>query len=220
LRLRVSNGTNADEAIVLFNPNAANGLDEYDSPKMTNGSTSIPEIYTTVSSQMLAINGLNQVQFSTEIPLGFSTKETNSYTIKASEFSNFDSQTHIYLLDKDKSKEWDLTSGSEYSFTSDAATSTSRFSLVFRSSTTGVHQPELNSRIAVYKNANNQIVVNLNGKLTDKTTAQIFNALGQQINSKRLKDNVTVMDGQFSKGVYFVSVSTGGKVVTQKIVVD
>jgi autotransporter-associated beta strand protein len=220
LRLRVSNGTNADEAIVLFNPNAANGLDEYDSPKMTNGSVSIPEIYTTISSQMLAINGLNQVQFSTEIPLGFSTKETNSYTIKASEFSNFDAQTHVYLLDKDKSKEWDLTSGNDYSFTSDATTSTSRFSLVFRSSTTGVDTNKSESKVLIYKSKNNQIVVNLNGKLTDKTTAQIFNALGQQINSKRLKDNVTVMDGQFSKGVYFVSVSTRGKVVTQKIVVD
>jgi len=220
LRLRVSNGTNADEAILLFNPNATSGLDEYDSPKMTNNSVSIPEIYTSVSSQPLAINSLNQVQFGTEIPLGFSTKETDSYTIKASEFSNFDSQTHVYLLDKDKSKEWDLTSGSEYSFTSDAATSTSRFSLVFRSSTTGVDTNKSESKVLIYKNKNNQIIVNLNGEATDKCSATIFNALGQRISSMQVTSPVTAIGGQLSTGVYFVTVSNAGKLKTQKIIVE
>jgi len=220
LRLRVSNGTNADEAILLFNSNATSGLDEYDSPKMTNNSISIPEIFTTVSTQTLAINSLNQVPFGTEIPLGFSTKETNSYTIKASEFSNFDSQTHVYLLDKDKSKEWDLTSDDDYSFTSDAVTSTSRFSLVFRSTATGIDTNKSESTVLIHKNKNNQIVVNLNGELLNKCTATIFNALSQKITSVQLTSSVTTIAGQLSAGVYFVTVSNAGKLKTQKIVVD
>jgi len=35
LRLQVSNGTNNDEAIIIFNEDASNGYDDYDSPDPT-----------------------------------------------------------------------------------------------------------------------------------------------------------------------------------------
>ena len=61
LRLEVSNGVNRDQAIIYSNANALNGYDSYDSPKMTNGSANIPEIYTSVGVEKLVINGLESL---------------------------------------------------------------------------------------------------------------------------------------------------------------
>ena len=83
LRLQVTNGISLDEALIYFNPDATNNLDAYDSPKMTNGIASIPEIYTlaTSSTEQLAINGMSSISTDTEIPLGFTTGQVGTFTI-------------------------------------------------------------------------------------------------------------------------------------------
>ena len=88
LRMQVSNGVNSDEAIVLFNPNASNGYDAFDSPKMTNANVAIPEIYTLAGTEPLVINGMNSIKYDTEIPVGFTTGQSNQFTISAIETSN------------------------------------------------------------------------------------------------------------------------------------
>jgi len=71
LRLKISNGTNSDETILVFNPNALNEQDDYDSPKLSNANNSIPEIYTMLNDEKMVINGMNN--FPAEIPLRYST---------------------------------------------------------------------------------------------------------------------------------------------------
>ncbi|MFZ4799255.1 MAG: hypothetical protein ACOYMA_17280, partial [Bacteroidia bacterium] len=78
LRLQVSNGTNNDEAIIIFNEDALNGYDDFDSPKMSNGNVAIPEIYTMAGSEQLVINGLNSITTNEVVPLGFYTGQANT----------------------------------------------------------------------------------------------------------------------------------------------
>jgi len=113
LRLQVSNGTNSDEAIVLFNVNAADGLDKYDSEKMTNGNAYVPEIFTLARTEPVAINGLNSVKTTPELSLGFNTGEVNIFTIKTIEASNFDADTRIVLKDKQLNIEKELKVGDD-----------------------------------------------------------------------------------------------------------
>ena len=108
LRLQVSNGTNSDETVVYFNPNASNGLDDYDSPKMTNANAAIPEIFTQVGTESLVINGLNNTASNRELPLGFTAGQASTFNIKATEISNFDSDTQIVLRDNLLNKEENL----------------------------------------------------------------------------------------------------------------
>lgn len=60
IRLEITNGTYADELLLVGNPGFSEGRDEYDSPKLTNSSPDIPEIYilpdATVSSAYPSMN--------------------------------------------------------------------------------------------------------------------------------------------------------------------
>ena len=132
LRLQVSNGTNTDETIVYFNTNACDGCDIYDSPKMMNANSTIPKIYTSVSDEELAINGMNSYTSGTALAVGFRPGKSNTFTMKASEISNFDAHTKIILRDNYLSTEHELTVGTPYSFASDATPTDTRFTLIFK----------------------------------------------------------------------------------------
>ncbi|MCX6308101.1 MAG: hypothetical protein NTY32_04430, partial [Bacteroidia bacterium] len=91
LRLQVSNGTNTDEAVIHFSENATNSLDDYDSPKMSNDNSAIPEIFTTVEGEKMVINGLNSIPMDQPIGLGFVPGNATSFTIKANEVTGLPS---------------------------------------------------------------------------------------------------------------------------------
>jgi len=223
VRLQVSNGTNSDEAIILFNPNASNGYDAYDSPKMTNANASIPEIYTLAGTEQVVINGLNSLAINQELPLGLTPGNSSTLSIKATEFNNFDANTHLILrdyLDPNNVVEQDLTDGSAYTFNS--ASSTNRFSLIFKapSVTTGVSGKDACLDIAVYKNGNGQISVSCPAEITGKAIVSVYNALGQMLETELLMHPVTVLRNTTNSGVYFVNVQAEGTSKTIKIVVN
>jgi len=223
IHLQISNGLNKDETVVYFNPNASNGFDTYDSPKMTNDNAAIPEIFTVADNQQLVINGMNSLPLDTEIPLGFTTKTANTFTITASEMVNLDSGVRIILKDKQNlsNPEQDLTSGIGYSFSSEVTSSANRFSIIFKSPsiTTGIEKPETNAlNIQVYKNLNNQIIIKLNEN--QNGTVTICNAIGQNLYNNKLTGTSTVINRSFGSGVYFVKVDSNGVSATRKIVIN
>jgi hypothetical protein len=222
LRLKISNGTNGDETLIYADSNATNGYDSYDSPKMSNNSVSIPEIYTTVNGHKLVIDGLNSISADTELPLGFTTGQSNEFSIKATEFSNFDANTRVYLKDKLLGTETDLTDGTAYSFSSDVASTTDRFSVVFKSAgiATSLNNASGDQVALIFKNANNQITVNCKGDISDNAFISVYNALGQQLETKQITSATTVIGKTFTSGVYVVTVNNGGKNTTKKVILN
>jgi len=215
LRLEVSNGTISDQALVYFNANASNGLDSYDSPKMSSNETaSTPEIYSLAGTEKVAINGVNNM---TQLTLGFTTGEANNFIIKASQFNNFVSGTQIILRDNLMNVEQDLTVA-DYNFYSDiTANNETRFTVLFKapSVATGINSNSIgNSWISV--NANNQIV--LNG-VTGETTVAVYNEVGQRIVSQRLTSTAKALNTQLATGIYMVKVTNVGKTATTKVII-
>ena len=223
LRLQVSNEGNTDEAILVFNENASNAIDTYDSPKMTNANIAVPEIYSVVGNEELVINGMNNFSPTTEIPVGFRTGQNNMFSIKATEISNFGAGTQVILKDNELMTEANLTDGNAYTFSSDAITTTNRFSVIFRSSSvaTGVENNQSNDMsIVVFRNSNSQIVVNCNRNIMGKASISVYNAIGQKLTYKTINSTSTVLEQNYNAGVYFVSVVTNGKTITRKLIVD
>jgi hypothetical protein len=222
VRLQVSNGTNSDEAVIYFNANASNGYDAYDSPKMTNANTAIPEIYTMGGTEKLVINGLNSVAPNEVLPLGFTTGESNSFTIKATQFSSFDGDTKVYLKDNLLNTELELAEGTEYSFSSDIASTSTRFSVVFKSAgiATGLDNTNGNQVALIYKNANNQITVNCKDDICSDAFVSVYNELGQKLYSKQITSSNTIIGTAFAKGVCVITVNNGGQRITKKIVLN
>ena len=221
LRLQVSNGANSDEAIVLFNTNATDGFDAYDSQKMTNGNASIPEIYTLAGTEKVVINGLNSIATNATIPLGFTTGATNTFCIKASQVSNFDADTKIVLIDNVLQVEQEISDGTPYYFASDVASMDNRFSVVFRSksSTTDIDKFAEEETIIISQNANNQIVVTCN-RNDQAGVVMVSNAIGQKLYSATIIGITTVITKSFNPGIYLVTVNEGDKYVTKKVIIN
>lgn len=222
LRLQVTNGTNSDESIIAFNANASDAYDRYDSHKMANNEATLPEIYTLAGSDQLAINCLKSLTSNEVIPLGFTTGEANTFTLKVTQADNFDADTKIILKDNVQNTERDLTDGTPYSFTSDITSSADRFSIVFRSAsaTTGLDSnADNNPLFLVYRGSNNRIKINYNGNLSTDVTVSVYNTVGQKLQSKRITSTNTEMTALCS-GVYLVSVTTDGKSITKKVILN
>jgi autotransporter-associated beta strand protein len=215
LRLQVSNGAIADETLLYFDANAQDSFDNYDSPKMFNNTTSVPEIYTQVSAEKLVINGLNEVKYNTEIPLGFATAQANDFSIKTTEYNNFEAGTKVILKDKlNPSTEFELSEGAVYNFSSQVTTpTTDRFSLLFRAP--GVTTEIDNATkldVQVFVNANNQITI----IAPEKTAYSIYNGVGQLIENGILNSKLKTIYCKLTQGVYVVKVADVSKRVIIK----
>ena len=218
LRLQVSNSTNTDETVLYFNPNASNEYDAFDSPKMSNNSPSIPEIYTEAGSEQLVINGLSAIPYDVEIPLGFSTLSPGEFSMKASQINNFDSGTQIVLKDYVNPGNpliTNLNDGNSYSFASGATNRTNRFSLIFHapSVATDINSNLVESWISSDVNGN----LKVNGSLNGQTSITVYNTIGQRLISKNLTS--TTLNAKLPAGVYFVAVSNSGISSTKKLIV-
>jgi len=223
LRLQVSNGINSDEAIVYFNPNASNGFDRFDAEKMSNDNAKIPEIYTFAGNEKVVINGLNNVSEIEELPLGFTTGENNTFTIKATEISNFDLDTKIILKDNQLGTENELKIGNNYSFISEKASTSTRFTIVFKSTsvTTGIGNTAATASesIFIYKNQDGRITVNRKDAIGEGTVT-VCNAIGQVLTNVTTTGTVTVVEKKFIPGVYLVKITLAGKNITKKVIIN
>lgn len=207
LRLQLLNGNESDETLIYFDSNATNGFNEYDSPKMFNNSSIVPDLYTKTGNEKLVINGLNTITENMELPLGFSLNSAASLKLKATELSNLPEATRVFLLDKSETRETELTPETEYNFSTTEATvnNESRFALIFRApgTTTGVdNTAKLNAQVFV--NENNQISI----IAPEKSNYAIYNAVGQLMENGAITSNSQTSNFKHAVGVYIVKVGS------------
>jgi hypothetical protein len=217
IRLQVASASNSDDAIIIFNESASNGLDQFDSYKMSNNTASIPEIYTTVASEDLVINGMNSYDYNTSLALGFKAGETNTYTISAPVVKNFDADTKIILVDESTGTQTDLTAGDSYTFTSDATTTTTRFSVLFKSASGTTDINPTNNLMNIYGEGK-QIIVESNASAEKVYRLKIFNSTGQIICDQPVSNSHVSIDN-LAGGVYVVKLNFGQTEKTVKAIV-
>jgi len=210
IRLKVSNGTNSDEAIIVFNADATNGIDAFDSEKMFAGDVSISELYTVANSQKLVINGLESAVSNPIIPLGFKTAKAGTYTITAKSIEGLDG-VPVVLEDKLLNKIQDLTQLSSYSFSSDSVDNASRFVLRLKS-TTAANEVEAYVNIFAKTKAIAVTTTESTGKIT------VTDVLGRTITTQTIVSTQTEIE--VPSGVYFVTVQTNNGVITKQVVVE
>jgi len=164
---------------------------------------------------------LNTIPNDTEIPLGFSTVAAGSFSIKASQISDFAVGTQIVLkdyLNVSNPVITDLSDGSSYSFTSDATSNnTSRFTLIFRAPSIATGINTVNGNVWISTNANGQLLIN--GTVNGETSVSVYNAVGQRVAAKNLTSNVNVLDTRLVPGVYTITLTNAGKSATTKVII-
>lgn len=203
VRLQVSNGINSDETVIYTDTQASNDLDQFDSNKMFNNNPAVPEIYSLIQNEKLAINGYNTISENQEVNIGFKTTSANTFTINASEIKNLSPDTKLVLVDKlQGNTEFDLTNGESYSFESGIVTDNNRFNLIYKTTktTTGIANSE--KAMVMYKNMQNEIII----RSEEGIIYTVFNALGQKIKNGTTLQKQTTITGLKTGQMYIVKV--------------
>lgn len=218
--LQVSNGNSTDETVLYSTPAASDSYDRYDSPKMSNNAPSVPEIFTQVGSERLVINGMNEIKYDTEIPLGFTTGQKNSFSIKASQISNFDPNIKVLLKDKSLNLLYDLTNGGSYTFTSDMTTD-SRFGIIFKSAsaTTDINNGATIPYVSVSVNTHRQIMLNFSTETSSELSVSVYNCLGSRILFQKILGKDELIDRVLEPGTYVVNISNRKATVMKKVII-
>jgi hypothetical protein len=215
VRLEVSNGIRKDETLLIFDENAADGFDAFDSRKFEESSSEV-QLYTTVGTEKLVMNGMKTMPLNRELDLFFVPGSASTFSIKANEVRNLPSDVRIILKDNITNSETDLTNGySSYEF-SPLTTTSNRFSLLFRTADgiTKVSATE-NINAHVYVNAANQIAI----VAPLKAKFGIYNVMGQKQCEQIVEASTTTVDKALGSGVYFVTISLNGHREIQKVVI-
>lgn len=216
LRLDVSNGSYTDQAVVYLNSNALNSFDNYDTPKMLNNSMDVADIYTISGKEHLAINGLNTLTYDSELKIGFNTLKPGKFTITASEFNNFESDTKLLLKDYVNNTITDLSNDGSYSFSSGVTNTTSRFALLFRSPASSNNVDSNPTKSVWITEANGMLQIN--GNVAQGSSLDVYNFMGQQVISKTLNAGSNQNSILLNAGVYIVTLTQKGLKTTQKFI--
>jgi hypothetical protein len=213
-RIQLKNDSLNDETVVTFFSDASVDLDPFDSEKMFSTDDNYPQVYTlTTDNTIVAINGLPELLTGTEriIQLGFHTNTAGSFTLQATNMSDFDPNITVYLEDTQLNYFQELNIADSYTFTSGITDDVSRFKLHFGSILTGISSVSENM-VSVYAFENSVYVNNLNNGMVE-----IYNTVGEKITQQQTVNGLNKIQLNLSKGIYIVKVLTGADVVTEKI---
>jgi len=211
LRLNINDGANSDQTIVLFNQNAQNSFDAYDSKKMSTGA--IAQVYTNINGNDLVINGLTDIASNATVPLIVSIPANGQYSFSLAELQGFSSDQHVYIEDVQTGVTQDLQDNSTYTFTANKGTISTRFNLLFAEGvTTNITVSTGKNQFLVYQNENN-IFINGTQKIE---MLRVFDITGKEMQV----ENISMINtSSWNAGVYLVNIQSEGKTETQKIVV-
>ena len=214
LRLSASNSVSKDEAIIIFNPSATNGFDNYDSEKMFANAAQVPQIFTLAGSEKAVINTMTDIPSNIEVPLGFKTDTAGTFSITATDISGFTSYP-IILEDLLLGTTQDLKLNPTYTFSSTKVDNMSRFKIVF-ATTTNVKELQ-NESINVFSSYK-QINIMLYGSPGIENNVFVYDLLGREVKHETMNNNQVVIDVAVA-GTYIVKVQSDKNVYIKKVVV-
>ncbi|MBO2010825.1 FG-GAP-like repeat-containing protein [Hymenobacter negativus] len=224
LTIRGASTSATDETFVYFEAGATAGVDtQYDAVKLPN-STGL-NISTTAVGTELAINGLPLAVAPVTVPLTVRVPATGTYTLTATELSNFVPGAQPFLRDMQLGTLTDLSLQPAYSFSLNATSTTPRFELVFGQQVLGAASAALAAQVAVFPNpASKTVFVELPAALGRKpVNAALVDALGrvvvQQVLPVGPATHVLPLTN-VAAGVYSLHLQTEAGLVVKKLLVD
>ncbi len=216
-----ANQSYGDETVIYFDSLATSWFDnDMDAYKMMNNDPNYPNIFTKDSSNStLSIDALPPLtNMDVVIPLGYVTKTSGSFKIKATEILNFDPTVHIYLEDNSTSTSQDLTINPEYTFNITANEPLYRFFIRF-SPTIITEIPENTSTYIDAWSSGKDIYISCNTSKQQQLEVSVYDMLGRKIIYQQ-QDGSGMLHYTLEKpGCYVVDVVSGNKTYQKKVII-
>lgn len=178
-----------------------------------------------LGSQELNIQGIDQINQTTIIPLHVTLGTTGVITIKIDELENVDPTQGIFLKDAQTNIYYDLRAGDYVSTQMWAGTYPDRFFIVFEDPTTlsNDNVPLDENDLIIYTPTGQQTLNIKKGVEIDIETLTITNMLGQQVKTWDVSEQegiISVSTDQIAGGNYIVSMETSYGLQTRKVILE
>ena len=202
IRMTLSNGSASDETIVLFNSAAQDNYDDFDSQKFW-AVASVPQLYTTIGSDSLVINGLYSTVTNPVVDLGVKLPSAGNFSLNANQITL--TGESVYLEDRVLGIFQDLNIEPEYGFNSSVGGNIpTRFALHFGMTVTGIEDEASNTRVYA---SDRRITILLDENLTG-ATVEVLDVAGRIVRTVSINESRTDMEMDVATGVYLVRVVT------------
>jgi len=205
VRLLATANEFTDETVVHFDVNSTVNRDKNDARKLKSPGSTVPTIYTMGGDVELSINGLPATDI---VPVYFECKTPGTYTIEASETSEF---TYLVLQDMLTGQLTDLLEG-PHTFEYTSTNEVRNFKLLY--APVGIGDIEA-SNIKIWSGTNNIYV-----DVPESAYGDIFiyNLLGQEIDHTSINPGVVnTIPIENANSYYIVKVLTGNNAITEKV---
>lgn len=229
LRLALSGNGITDEAIVRFHSESDDNLDKYDSEKFLSTETFVPQIYSYLNEEKMAINTFVEIPERKEVDLGVSTAVNGQFKLRFTELESFPPTTVIYLRDKLLNKYVNLWQTSEYVFDSKNIKDVNRFSLLFSNGTihfdptiekpgfTVVDENGQRIEVSIYSDKN-ILFVQTSSPLN--AYIQVYNIVGNKYRSEKYEGTSQKYEMNVATGHYIVKLIATKGVISKKIYLE
>jgi hypothetical protein len=217
VRLKVSGNERYDETFVRFTDAASTAFDgQLDAYKMYGGS-SVPTFYSVAGSDKLSINSLPMSSMEGTVPLAVEAGASATYTLNLVD-NTLPVATYVTLEDKKSGILQRLNDNPAYTFTAAPGEEPNRFVLHFKDATS-VPDPTAKETFTVTQSNGN---LNIVTPRSANAEIRVTNMLGQVVLRGKTNGNAltSLNSNTLQNGVYVVSLVSGSKVVSTRIVVS
>lgn len=213
VRLQLSNGTITDELLLVGMNNASTGIDVYDSEKISNNNSEIPELYSFINNQELAINSTPNLTDKI-FKLGYRPGKSGVFTIKLTESTNLDPNLKIVLIDNSTLEETILDLEQDYKFTSDGTVENNRFFVQFKTAGTITEMNHsFKNKMYVWVDTDNQIHYETENNIKAEDI-RVFDVYGRLISMINKSSNVLSFENSAVPGVFIVKLGNQTEKIT------
>ncbi|WP_298556253.1 LamG-like jellyroll fold domain-containing protein [uncultured Algibacter sp.] len=205
------------QLLITVDENTTLGYDwGYDSKYID---TQIDDIYWLIENEKFTIQGVNQIDEQTIIPLGLHTKNAGLNNITIDKLENAPSNLEVFLHDKDLNIYHDLNQG-KYETYLPAGEYLNRFEITFsKTQTLGVEENSSQQIEVYYSNEKSSIVINNPASKTIESV-EMFNILGQALFRFQTNTNENHLEydaNQIKTGNYILKIKTEFGTISKKV---
>jgi hypothetical protein len=211
-RFVVRKDNQTDESVIVFNPNAKEGVEDYDSRKMYSNVKA--QVATVVNNEDLVINGLPYAD-GASVVTKVTLKEDGIYSLEATEQTAALSYIQVVLEDKLTDTKVSFNVGEKYSFKGNT-TDANRFVIHFGD--IPLSTSNVNATAPIIFASNKQITVKL--AEVNNAKATVYNISGQLVQTVNVSNTFTQINTNLPSGVYLVEINNGGTLTREKVVIE
>ena len=215
IRMQIAGNGYNDEAVVYTQAGAEMQLDGFDAEKMHSEVAEVPSLYTMVGNSPMIVNAQAATTADRVIPMGIKLANNGTFTITATEISNFSNGKKVMLEDRKLRKLIDLSVEPAYTFDAEQGTIESRFVLHV---TSGSVNASALAGTVIYS-VGNEVNISFPTKESVANQVVIVDALGRVV--KTVDNSAAVQNLNFvvnaNTGIYFVKVSGATGDMTKRV---